>query len=112
MRPGRAEIQAKKLVPGVLELDQVQQDLLLMLRQTGTFLSGEELGNRLGLSRTAVWKRIERLRTCGYLVEGSSRRGYRLQPEQDLLLAAEIMADLPQQWLKGPVWHLSSAVDQ
>jgi BirA family transcriptional regulator, biotin operon repressor / biotin---[acetyl-CoA-carboxylase] ligase len=106
--PGRTEIQEKNLVQGTLELDRVQQDLLLMLKQTGTFLSGEELGSRLGLSRTAVWKRIERLRTCGYLVAGSSRRGYRLQPEQDLLLPAEVMADLPQQWLKGPVRHFVS----
>lgn len=103
-----ADIQEKKAVQNILELDQVQQDLLLMLKQTGTFLSGEELGSRLGLSRTAVWKRIERLRTCGYLVEGSSRRGYRLEPEQDLLLAAEIMAELPLQRLKGPVWHFVS----
>ena len=99
------ETQEKKLIPGIVELDQVQQDLLGMLQQTETHLSGEQLGSRLGLSRTAVWKRIERLRACGYLVEGSSRLGYRLQPGQDLLLAAEITADLPRQWLRGPVRH-------
>jgi BirA family transcriptional regulator, biotin operon repressor / biotin---[acetyl-CoA-carboxylase] ligase len=99
------EIQEKHAVQEVVELDQVQQDLLLMLKQTEAHLSGEELGSRLGLSRTAVWKRIERLRACGYQVEGSSRRGYRLQPDQDLLLAAEIMAGLPQLRLTGPVWH-------
>lgn len=108
MTPGPTEIRADNLVQSPLELDRLQQDLLLMLKQTGTFLSGEELGSRLGLSRTAVWKRIERLRACGYLVAGSSRRGYRLPPEQDLLLPAEVMADLPQQWLKGPVWHFVS----
>jgi BirA family transcriptional regulator, biotin operon repressor / biotin---[acetyl-CoA-carboxylase] ligase len=100
-----AEIQERKAVPSVQELDHVQQDLLLMLKQTGSYLSGAELGARLGLSRTAVWKRIERLRVSGYLVEGSSRRGYRLPTDQDLLLAAEISADLPQQRLRGPVLH-------
>ncbi len=99
------ETTEKKLVPDILELDQVQQDLLLMLKQTGAHLSGEQIGSRLNLSRTAVWKRIERLRACGYLVEGSSRRGYRLSPEQDLLLSAEISQDLPCQWLRGPVLH-------
>ncbi len=102
------ETQEKKLIPGILELDQVQQDLLGMLKQTETYLSGEQLGSRLSLSRTAVWKRIERLRACGYLVEGSSRRGYRLNPGQDLLLAAEITTDLPRQWLRGPVLHFVS----
>jgi BirA family transcriptional regulator, biotin operon repressor / biotin---[acetyl-CoA-carboxylase] ligase len=96
------------LVPGIVELDEVQQNLLLMLKQTEAYLSGEDLGARLNLSRTAVWKRIERLRASGYLVEGSSRRGYQLQPGQDLLLAAEITADLPRQWLRGPVLHFVS----
>jgi BirA family biotin operon repressor/biotin-[acetyl-CoA-carboxylase] ligase len=95
----------KELTAEILELDQVQQDLLGMLKQTEFHLSGEQLGARLGLSRTAVWKRIERLRAWGYLVEGSSRRGYRLQPGQDLLLATEITADLDRRWLRGPVRH-------
>jgi BirA family transcriptional regulator, biotin operon repressor / biotin---[acetyl-CoA-carboxylase] ligase len=99
------ETQEKKSAPDILGLDRVQQDLLLMLKQTGAYLSGEQLGSQLSLSRTAVWKRIERLRGCGYLVEGSSRRGYRLKPDQDLLLAAEIIQDLPRQWLQGPVFH-------
>ena len=98
----------KKVQPLIIELDQVQQDLLGMLQRTEAYLSGEQLGSRLGLSRTAVWKRIERLRACGYLVDGSSRRGYRLQPEQDLLLAADITAGLTRQWLQGPVLHFVS----
>jgi BirA family biotin operon repressor/biotin-[acetyl-CoA-carboxylase] ligase len=98
----------KKAQPLIIELDQVQQDLLGMLHRTEAYLSGEQLGSRLGLSRTAVWKRIERLRACGYLVDGSSRRGYRLQPGQDLLLAADITAGLTRQWLKGPVLHFVS----
>jgi BirA family transcriptional regulator, biotin operon repressor / biotin---[acetyl-CoA-carboxylase] ligase len=99
------EFQEKKPVAEIIELDRVQQDLLLMLKYIEADLSGEELGSRLGLSRTAVWKRIERLRACGYQVEGSSRRGYRLQPGQDLLLPVEILDGLPRQWLSGPVRH-------
>jgi BirA family biotin operon repressor/biotin-[acetyl-CoA-carboxylase] ligase len=98
-------IREKKVGPDILELDQVQQDLLGMLQRTETYLSGEQLGTRLSLSRTAVWKRIERLRAWGYLVEGSSRRGYRLYPGQDLVLPADITVALDQQWLRGPVLH-------
>jgi BirA family transcriptional regulator, biotin operon repressor / biotin---[acetyl-CoA-carboxylase] ligase len=98
----------KKPESPVIELDQVQQDLLSMLHRTKTYLSGEQLGSRLGLSRTAVWKRIERLRACGYLVDGSSRRGYQLPPGQDLLLAADITDGLTRQWLQGPVLHFIS----
>ncbi|MBM4289570.1 MAG: biotin--[acetyl-CoA-carboxylase] ligase [Deltaproteobacteria bacterium] len=97
--------EARKSTSESVALDQVQQDLLLMLKQTESYLSGEQLGVRLSLSRTAVWKRIQRLRGWGYQVEGSSRRGYRLHPGQDLLLPAEISRDLIALRLRGPVRH-------
>ena len=96
------------LIPGAVRLDDVQQDLLRLLQATPAHLSGEQLGARLGLSRTAVWKRIERLRALGYQVDGSPRRGYRLTPGQDLLFPAEISAALPLTWLQGPVYHFVS----
>lgn len=89
----------------IIQLDEVQQNLLAMLSRTETHLSGEQLGGRLGLSRAAVWKRIQRLRACGYNVAGSSRRGYRLDPGQDVVLPAEMGAGLTGQWLRGPVEH-------
>ncbi|MGQ9920281.1 MAG: biotin--[acetyl-CoA-carboxylase] ligase [Desulfobacca sp.] len=95
-------------IPGAVRLDDGQQELLRLLQATPAHLSGEQLGARLGLSRTAVWKRIERLRALGYQVDGSPRRGYRLAPGQDLLLPAEIRAALPLKWLRGPVYHFVS----
>lgn len=98
----------KSAAPLMVALDQIQQELLEMLHRSPAYLSGEQLGAALGLSRTAVWKRIERLRASGYLVEGSSRRGYRLPPEQDLLLPAAITAGLLRPQLPGPVLHFVS----
>ena len=38
------------------------KDLLDILRQTDGYLSGEELSRQLGVTRAAVWKKIEQLR--------------------------------------------------
>ena len=95
-------------IPGAVRLDDAQQALLRLLQSAPTHLSGAHLADRLGLSRTAVWKRIERLRTLGYQVEGSPRLGYRLAPEQDLLLPEDVLTGLPLQWLRGPVHHFVS----
>lgn len=54
------------------------------------FVSGGELGLRLGVSRTAVWKHIKVLRQEGYLIEGSPRKGYRLLPSGERLNSFEI----------------------
>ena len=96
------------------ELDPLQQELLGALRQSGDYLSGETLASRFGLSRTAVWKRLQRLKAVGYPIIGSPRRGYRLPPHQDLLLPAEIAQDLNTQFIRGPFYHfptLSSTND-
>lgn len=44
----------------------------------GEYLSGEEISRRLGVSRTAVWKRIRRLKDAGYEFDASPKLGYRL----------------------------------
>lgn len=102
------EFSDSPVIAGATSLDQVQRELLQLLQATAGHLSGEQLGAQLGLSRTAIWKRIQRLRAMGYEVTGSSRRGYRLAPGQDLLLPAAITAGLALQWLLGPVCHFVS----
>ncbi len=44
-----AELPEKKAAPGTVELDQVQQDLLLMLKQTEAHLSGRRTGQSPGV---------------------------------------------------------------
>lgn len=56
--------------------------ILQLLREESAVLSGEALSNALGLSRTAVWKHIQKLQGCGYDIVASSK-GYRLQAEPD-----------------------------
>ena len=44
----------------------------------GHFHSGEELAQRLGVSRSAVWKAANTLRELGSTVHAVRNRGYRL----------------------------------
>ena len=79
--------------------------VLQALRQSPEPLSGEALAARLGLSRAAVWKRINRLKAQGYAIVGSPRRGYRLLAATDKLLPEEIALGLKARRLTGPVHH-------
>ena len=56
-----------------------KQDVLALLEQAGEPISGEQLCKRLGVTRAAVWKAIEALRSDGYDIEAATRRGYRLR---------------------------------
>ncbi|WP_054957613.1 biotin--[acetyl-CoA-carboxylase] ligase [Paenibacillus dakarensis] len=57
----------------------------IFLEHKGEFLSGEEISQRLSISRTAVWKQINKLRNAGYEFEAMPRLGYRLTEKPDPL---------------------------
>jgi len=57
-------------------------------------VSGAELSQKLGISRAAIWARIEELRQLGYEIEASPHLGYQLVNEPDLLLADDLLARL------------------
>ena len=61
-----------------------QESVLSLLMEAGEgYISGEAMSQRLGITRAAVWKQIAKLRQRGYVIEASTRLGYRLsaQPE-------------------------------
>lgn len=58
--------------------DNYQRILQVFQQQGDNYISGEQLSQQLGCSRTAVWKQIENMRAEGYVFEAVSRRGYRL----------------------------------
>ncbi|AEA47718.1 biotin--[acetyl-CoA-carboxylase] ligase [Archaeoglobus veneficus] len=39
-------------------------------------VSGEEIATKLGVSRTAVWKAVEKLKKAGYVIDARKRVGY------------------------------------
>ncbi len=84
--------------------------MLQVLRGARDPISGERLAARLGLSRAAVWKRVQRLKDLGYVIEGSPRRGYRLLAVPDKLLPEEVLQGLTTRVLTGPV-HYFETID-
>ncbi len=48
------------------------------LSAADTFVSGEEIAGRLGITRAGVWKHIDALRRAGFEISSSTNRGYRL----------------------------------
>ena len=79
-----------------------RQAVLALLREReGDFVSGGEIGRRLGLSRAAVWKAVEGLRQDGYTVEARTGLGYRLEAAPDAMTEPEIRRFLEQTAVVG-----------
>lgn len=57
-------------------------------------VSGADLSEQLGISRAAIWARIEELRKLGYDIEASPHLGYQLRNDPDLLNDDDLIARL------------------
>ncbi|HFI0638772.1 TPA: bifunctional biotin--[acetyl-CoA-carboxylase] ligase/biotin operon repressor BirA [Streptococcus suis] len=80
------------------------QKIYLLLKEKDDYVSGEDLAQELGISRTSIWKAIRQLEAHGLTIEAARNRGYKLA-EGDLLLP-----DLISQDLQLPV-HLNADSD-
>lgn len=54
------------------------EGIIRMFKEKDGFVSGEEMSRRLGITRAAIWKKMKALREKGYVIEGSTAKGYRL----------------------------------
>ena len=70
------------------------QDKILNILKDGNFHSGESLGEQLGVSRTAVWKQLQKLEEMGLQVESVKGTGYRVATGFELLCRDSITAHL------------------
>jgi BirA family biotin operon repressor/biotin-[acetyl-CoA-carboxylase] ligase len=68
--------------------------ILSALRENPDGVSGAELAEQLGISRAAVWARIEELRSLDYEIEAGPHFGYRLVSAPDALHADDLLARL------------------
>lgn len=68
-----------------------RQHLLAILDAAqGSYVSGEELASRLGVTRAAVWKGIKQLREEGYDIRSKTNSGYALERDIDLITPEKI----------------------
>lgn len=66
----------------------------------GESISGQDLADKLEVSRTSVWKAINGLKKEGYQIEATTNKGYQLSIDTDLLSEAAIVPLLSEA-LKG-----------
>lgn len=69
-------------------------DIILEQLSDGAFHSGQHLAERLGVTRTAVWKHVSALAELGVPLERVRGRGYRIPGGIELLDASTIRAGL------------------
>ena len=68
----------------------MKAEILNVLRESGDYVSGQQLCDLFGVSRTAVWKVINQLKEEGYQVDAVRNRGYRIMDSPDVCTKEEL----------------------
>lgn len=73
--------------------------ILTILSNSDSYVSGQQLCEQLGVSRTAVWKVINRLKEEGYLIDSVSNKGYRLLNQPDVVTKEAILSKIQTNYM-------------
>ena len=68
----------------------MKSEILHILRNRDGYVSGQELCEKFGVSRTAVWKAVNQLKEEGYEIEALPNKGYHIVACPDVVSAEEI----------------------
>jgi BirA family biotin operon repressor/biotin-[acetyl-CoA-carboxylase] ligase len=83
----------------------MKEKILELLKQHADYVSGQDICNRLGVSRTAVWKNIKALKEEGYRIDSVNNRGYKLLAEPDVIDEMRIREYLHTKWLGSTILY-------
>lgn len=69
----------------------MKEKIILLLKESKDYVSGQELCEKFGVSRTAIWKAIEQLKKEGYEIDAIRNRGYKLaETDSDIYSKIEL----------------------
>ena len=82
--------------------------LKLLKETTNSFISGQIICEKLGVSRTAVWKAINLLKKDGYEIASEPRNGYKLIISPDILTHEEISTYLQTNFIGNKIIYFDT----
>lgn len=78
----------------------------ILVEHAGTYCSGEVLAQQLGISRAAVWKAVQTLRTESNVpIQSHAKLGYCIPKDADLLLENAVRQRLQTKQLGNVLYH-------
>lgn len=79
--------------------------ILRLLNHTDGYISGQELCEKMGVSRTAIWKVMNQLKEEGYVIDSVSNKGYQLVKSPDLVTSYAIQSHLDTTCMGNQIYY-------
>src|SRR5690625_2857260 len=72
------------------------------------YVSGQQLSEILGVSRSAIWKHMNELKKDGYQIDGVVKKGYRIISSPSKVTENTVQWGLNTEWLGKTIVHRDS----
>jgi len=92
----------------------MQEKIIDLLKRKHGYISGDQISQRLGISRQALWKHIQQLKDTGYDIIAVPHLGYKLISSPDRLFSFEVSHGLNTKFIARKIYYfedLSSTMD-
>ncbi|MGR9049949.1 biotin--[acetyl-CoA-carboxylase] ligase [Halobacillus faecis] len=86
-------------------MESTRKELIELLNNGEGHISGQELSEQLGISRTAVWKHMNELKKDGYEIEAVQRKGYKIISSPDKISENTLRWGLDTKWIGHELHH-------
>ena len=86
----------------------MKSEILSALRSADGYVSGQELCEKFGVSRTAIWKAINQLKQAGYEIEAVQNKGYHIVSSPDILSKTELESNRKTAWVGEEIYYFDS----
>ena len=83
----------------------MKEKILAFLKAKQEYCSGEEISQKLGVTRSAVWKNIKKLKSDGYEILSSTKKGYYLVQTPNIITETEIKEQLRTKVLGQTIYY-------
>lgn len=90
----------------------MRTQLLAALKEADDYISGQELCEHFGVSRTAIWKAVKQLKEAGYVIEAVQNKGYKIVSTPDCLNTAELESIRKTKWAGREIFYLIQLIPQ
>ncbi|MDP2941712.1 MAG: biotin--[acetyl-CoA-carboxylase] ligase [Candidatus Omnitrophota bacterium] len=88
----------------------MREKILDFLKRKPEYVSGEEIAERLKISRQALWKHIQELKDVGFDIAAVPHLGYRLVSCPDRLFPSEVAHELRTEFIGRKIYYFDSLV--
>jgi len=86
----------------------MREKILDFLRKKDGYVSGDQISQRLNITRQGLWKHIQEMKDSGYDIVAVPHLGYRLEGSPDRLFDFEVARDLHTKFIGKKIHYFES----